>query len=135
MIHDFYFDAHESKVIEIHSHHKVYQEIFMNVILKIFCKNLAYKNENDPTKIISPYCEIVAITVVSSSIIGTLPNLQKCHLAHWSDYNDELYLALSNTGFRVSIKGCFEIWFESRFSWIWSQSYIRRMQDFPFESK
>ena len=82
MIHDFYFDAHESKVIEIHSHHKVYQEIFMNVILKIFCKNLAYKNENDPTKIVSPYCEIVAITVVSSSIKGTLPNLQKCHLAH-----------------------------------------------------
>ena len=60
-----------------------------------------YKNENDPTKIISRHCEIVAITVVSSSIIGTLPNLQKCHLAHWSDYNDELYLAWSNIGCEV----------------------------------
>ena len=48
----------------------------MCVILKIFRKNLAYKNENDPTKIVSPHCEIVAITVVSSSIKGTLPNLQ-----------------------------------------------------------
>ena len=66
-----------------------------------------------PTKTISPHYEIVAITVVSSSIIGTLPNLQKCHLAHWSDYNDELYLALSSTGFRVSIKDSYNDWFES----------------------